>query len=103
MNDLWENLCDALKDAKNCAFESLCSFAQSLDDLNKISEMQQKVEVICGKDVAKCFHEDALRIAETRQEKVIDVYKKLADECIKMCLEGKPEGEIIWYFTQLER
>ena len=107
----WKKLEKLAKDIKFCAVEAYNNFCQQLADFVTIQEKRNQVEVTCGKNIALCFHDDALRIAETRSAKEVDTYCELADECIEMFLNGVSEGksneelqnEIVFYFSILER
>ena len=107
----WEKLKKLAKDIKFCAVEAYNNYCQQLADFVTIEEKRNQVEATCGKNIALCFHEDALRIAKTRCAKEVDTYRELADECIKMFLDGVSEGksngelqnEVVFYFSILER
>lgn len=107
----WEKIKKLAKDIKFNAVEAYNGYCQQLADFVTIQEKRNQVEATCGKNIALCFHDDALRIAKTRSAKEVDTYCKLADECIEMFLDGVSEGksngelqnEIVFYFSILER
>lgn len=106
----WEKLKKIAKDIKFGAVEAYNNFCQQLADFVTIQEKRNQVEATCGKNIALCFHDDALRIAKTISAKEVDTYCKLADKCIEMFLDGKSNGksneelqcEIIFYFSSPE-
>lgn len=108
---LWEEIKNSFEEAEFCIKEIYNNFCQQLADFVTIQEKRNQVEATCGKNIALCFHDDALRIAEIRSAKEVDTYCELADKCIEMFLNGVSEGksngelqnEIIFYFSILER
>lgn len=108
---LWEKIKNSFEEAEFYIKETYNNFCQQLADFVTIQEKRNQVEATCGKNIALCFHDDALRIAKTRCAKEVDTYCELADECIKMFLDGVSEGksngelqnEIVFYFSILER
>ena len=107
---LWEKIKKFFEEAEFYIKETYNIFCQQLADFVTIQEKRNQVEATCGKKIAVCFHDDALRIAKTISAKEVDIYCKLADKCIEMFLDGKSNGksdgelqcEIIFYFSSPE-
>lgn len=108
---LWEGIINSFEEVEFYIKEAYNNFCQQLADFVTIQEKRNQVEATCGKNIALCFHDDALRIEKTRSAKDIDTYCELADKCIEMFLDGVSEGksnvelqnEIVFYFSILER
>ena len=78
-------------------------FSNSLDELNKRCEIQNRIAILSSYDFVRAFNYTADAICARRTTPNTETYLSLGEKAIELLASGKEQADVVYYFDELLR